>query len=250
MLEHGKSGKGLTMAINVRQTQKNLKTAGYDPSGIDGIPGGGYYAALLAHNAQRQADNTIRAIGKVMAVQIQLYGFDNSPAVLAEWIAETAHETGGFKVFQENMCYSATRLMQVWPSRFKTLEQAKPYAWDPSDPDREDVELANYVYGSRMGNESNGTNDDDGWDHRGGGLLQHTGAAEYKCLKDRLGFEPDDVRNPAKAVIAACDFFTRAKTMSFAASDNFVGSRRSVNGGIIGLNEVALRRLRTLEVLV
>lgn len=37
------------MSINVRQTQINLKNAGYDPNGIDGIPGGGYYAALLAH---------------------------------------------------------------------------------------------------------------------------------------------------------------------------------------------------------
>lgn len=238
------------MAINVRQTQKNLKTAGYDPNGVDGIPGGGYYAALLAHNAQRQADDTIRAIGKVMAVQIPLYGFDRSPVVLAEWIAETANETGGFKAFQENMCYSAERLMRVWPTRFKTLAQAKPYAWDPSDPDREDIALANYVYGSRMGNELNGTDDNDGWDHRGGGMLQHTGAGEYKLLKDRLGFDPDDVRDPAKSVIAACDFFTRAKTMLFVDRGDFTGSRKSVNGGSIGLSEVASLRARSLKVLV
>lgn len=238
------------MSINVRQTQINLKTAGYDPNGIDGIPGGGYYAALLAHNAQRPADATIKAIGKVMATQIPLYGFDSSPQRLAEWIAETANETGGFKVFQENMCYSAARLMQVWPSRFKTLAAAQPYAWDPSDPDREDIALANYVYGSRMGNELNGTDDDDGWDHRGGGMLQHTGAGEYQRLKDRLGFDPDDVRDPAKSVIAACDFFTRAKTMGFVDRGDFAGARKSVNGGSIGLSEVATRRTRTLKVLV
>lgn len=237
------------MSINVRQTQINLKNAGFDPNGIDGIPGGGYYAALLAHNAQRQADDTIRAIGKVMATQIPLYGFDRSPVVLAEWIAETSNETGGFKAFQENMCYSAKRLMQVWPSRFPTLASAQPYAWDPSDPDREDIALANYVYGSRMGNEVNGTDDNDGWDHRGGGMLQHTGAGEYKRLKDRLGFDPDDVRNPAKSVIAACDFFSRAGTMSFVDRGDFRGARKSVNGGYIGVDEVATRRARSLQVI-
>lgn len=238
------------MSINVRQTQINLKAAGYDPNGIDGIAGGGYYAALLAHNAGRQKDAVITAIGKVMATQIPLYGFDSSPQRLAEWIAETSNETGGFKVFQENMCYSAKRLMQVWPSRFPTLASATPYAWDPSDPDREDIALANYVYGGRMGNELNGTDDNDGWDHRGGGMLQHTGAGEYQRLKDRLGFDPDDVRDPAKSVIAACDFFTRAKTMGFVDRGDYRGARRSVNGGYIGVDEVATRRTRTLKVLV
>lgn len=238
------------MPINIRQTQINLKNAGYDPKGIDGIPGPGFYTALLRHNTSRQADSVLSAIGKVMAVQIPLYGFDSSPNVLAEWIAQTANETGGFKVFQENMCYSAKRLTEIWPSRFKTLADARPYAWDPTDPDREDIALANYVYGSRMGNEANGTADNDGWDHRGGGMLQHTGEAEYQRLKDRLGFDPDDVRDPAKSVIAACDFFTRAKTMSFVEKGDFAGSRKSVNGGTIGLNEVAARRSRSLTVIV
>lgn len=227
------------MPINVRQSQTNLKAAGYDPNGIDGIPGRGFYAALLAHNVKRQPDDTLRAIASVMAAQLPLFGWDDTPQRLAEWIAETANETGGYTVFQENMNYSAKRLTEVWPSRFPSLAAAQPYANNPKA-------LANKVYGDRMGNRA-GT--DDGYDHRGGGLLQHTGAAEYAALKTRLGYDPDDVRDPAKGVLAACDFFRRAGTAALVDKGDFRGARKSVNGGFIGVDEVAARRNRTLSVL-
>lgn len=237
-------------AINWKSAQLDLARVGQQPGVADGVPGPKTYTALLSHVAGRSADATIRAIAGVMAVQMPLYGFDQSAERLAEFAAETANETGGYKVFQENMCYSAKRLMQVWPSRFPTLASAQPYAWDPSDPDREDIALANMVYGSRMGNEANGTDDNDGWDHRGGGMLQHTGAAEYARLLARLGFTPDDVRDPAKSVIAACDYMVRANTMDFVDRGDFRGARRSVNGGYIGVDEVATRRARALQVLL
>lgn len=101
-----------------------------------------------------------------------------------------------------------------------------------------------------MGNQDNGTDDDDGWDHRGRGMLQHTGAAEYATLKSRLGLEPDDVADPAKSVLAACDFMQRAKTMQFVDKGDYPGARRSVNGGLIGVDEVGVRRNRSLKVLL
>lgn len=236
-------------AINWRRTQTLLLGTGYDPNGVDGIAGKGTFTALFAHQARRQPDATLRAIGGVAAAVLPVFGWTADAERLAEFLAQTAHETGGFTSFAENMCYSAARIMQVWPSRFPTLASAQPYAWDPSDPDREDIALANYVYGGRMGNEKNGTDDDDGWDHRGGGMLQHTGAAEYEKLRERLGFTPDDVRDPAKSVIAACDYLARAKTQGFIDRGDWPGSRKSVNGGTLGLAEVATRRARTLMVL-
>lgn len=227
------------MPINVRQTQINLKAAGYDPNGIDGVPGRGFYAALLGHNVKRQPDDTLRAIGGVMAAMLPLYGWDASRERLAEWIGETSNETGGYTAFQENMSYSAERIAQVWPGRFPSVASAKPYERNPRA-------LASKVYGDRMGNRP-GT--DDGYDHRGGGLLQHTGAGEYDKLFQRLGFTPDDVRDPAKSVIAACDFFARAGTQRFVDQSDFPGARKSVNGGLIGVDEVAARRNRTLTVL-
>lgn len=78
-------------------------------------------------------------------------------------IAQMGHETMGFTRFEELMSYSAKRLMQVWPSRFPDLATAQAYANNPR-------KLANYVYGSRMGNRGG----DDGWNFRGSGALQHS----------------------------------------------------------------------------
>jgi predicted chitinase len=81
-------------------------------------------------------------------------------------------------------------------------------------------------------------------------MLQHTGADEYRKLKDRLGFDPDDVRDPAKSLIAACDYLARAKTQTFIDRGDFIKSRQSVNGGTIGITEVTIRRTRSLTVLM
>lgn len=236
-------------AINWKAAQSALNRAGFASGIEDGIPGKATYGALLGYVAGHQPDAAIRAIAVECAKQLPKYGISDSPNRLAEWLGETCNETGGYTRFEENLHYSAARLIAVWPSRFKTLAAAAPYAWDPSDPDREDVALANLVYGSRMGNEANGTNDNDGWDHRGSGLLQHTGAAEYAALKQRIGYDPDDVRDPAKSVLASCDYWQRKGINALCDRGDFTGARRAINGGTIGLAEVAARRNRALKVL-
>ncbi len=92
------------------------------------------------------------------------------PRWLAYIFATAHHETGArFAPIEENLNYSAKRLMQVWPKRFPSLAAANPYA---NNPER----LANSVYGGRLGNTSPG----DGWKYRGRGLVQITGKANYE----------------------------------------------------------------------
>jgi len=227
-------------AINWRAVQQNLAKAGYDPNGIDGIAGKGTFTALFAHQARRQPDATLRAIGGVAAAVLPVFGWTADAERLAEFLAQTAHESGGFSAFEEKLNYSAERLMAVWPNRFSSLSIAAAYAGNPE-------RLANFVYAGRMGNGP--PESGDGWRNRGGGMLQHTGADEYAKLGERLGFTPDDVRDPAKSVIAACDYLARAKNQGFIDRGDWPGSRKSVNGGTLGLAEVATRRARTLMVL-
>lgn len=88
-------------------------------------------------------------------------------------------ETGGLTVIAENMSYSAKRMREVWPSRFRGVRgwnKARRLAHNPRG-------LANEVYGGRMGNRR-GT--DDGYDYRGRGLLQITGREMYQDMADRL----------------------------------------------------------------
>ena len=103
------------------------------------------------------------------------------------YILSTAYgETGGrMQPVRENLNYSATRLMQVWPTRFPTTASTRGYARNPKA-------LANRVYNGRMGNR---TGTDDGWNYRGGGIGQVTGRENYAKFGERIGVNLLD--NPA-----------------------------------------------------
>lgn len=220
-------------AINWKKAQAALGVTS------DGLPGPVTYGALFGFAAGRVANDTDRAIGRQFAAVATKYGVTVSAERLADFLAQTSHESAGYTRFSENMNYSAKRLTQVWPSRFPTIDSATPYANNPRA-------LANKVYGDRMGNRV-GT--DDGWNNRGGGMLQHTGAGEYSLLKARLGYSPDDVRDPAKSVVAALDFYQRRDVFAFVDKGDTTGARRAVNGGTLGLVEVNKKRARLLGIL-
>lgn len=87
----------------------------------------------------------------------------------AVFLGNLSHESGSFSKVEESLYYSAKRLRQVWPSRFKTASSARRVAKNPPA-------LANHVYNGRMGNRP-GSND--GWAYRGRGLIQLTGRSNY-----------------------------------------------------------------------
>lgn len=171
----------------------------------------------------------------------------------AAFAATIAHESGGGRILEENMRYSAARLVAIWPRRFPTIEAARPFAWDASDPDREDIALANRVYGGRMGNEDNGTSDDDGWERRGRGLIGLTGMDAYRLAADATGFplieQPDLAAQPNVAAAIACWAWADWKQCNpLADAGNVEGWRRAINGGLIGLDDVRRRYEAALKV--
>ena len=171
----------------------------------------------------------------------------------AAFAATIGHESAGGTRLVEGMGYSAARLMKVWPSRFPTLSAAQPYAWDPSDPDREDIALANLVYGGRMGNENDGTADNDGWDYRGRGLIGLTGKDAYSIAADQLGLpllqQPDLAAQPNVAAEVACWVWAAWKGCNPLADAGHVEAwRRRINGGLIGLADVRARYEAALRV--
>ena len=128
------------------------------------------------------------------------------------------------KPLTENLSYSARRLRQVWPSRFKTMERAKSYARNP-------VRLANEVYGGRLGNHSAG----DGYKYRGRGYIQITGRANY--AKFGLEDRPEDALLPKDAALIAVIGMERGRFTGKKLADyqrggafDFTRSRAIVNG--------------------
>ena len=77
----------------------------------------------------------------------------------AHFFGQCAHESGNFKVFSENLNYSAEGLNKIFPKYFiKAGRNAANYARNPQ-------KIANVVYSNRMGN--GGEASGDGWRYRG-----------------------------------------------------------------------------------
>jgi putative chitinase len=127
---------------------------------------------------------------------------------------------------EEGLNYSAERLMAVWPTRFPTLESAKPYA-------RNGAVLANKVYGGRMGNVEPG----DGFKFRGRGLLQVTGRDNYRAVGKILGIDleksPDLLSQPEMALRASIAWWEGNIPDELMGDIKKVTKR--VNGGTVGL---------------
>lgn len=156
-----------------------------------------------------------------------------TPVRAAHFFAQTSHETGGFKLFSENLNYSAQGLQSIFAKYFPgNLEES--YARNPE-------KIANRVYASRMGNgdEKSG----DGWKYRGRGALQLTGKDNYKAFAQYLG-KPEIITNPdlvstEYAFESAMFFFDKNKLWSICDQGindkTILALTKRINGGTHGL---------------
>lgn len=159
----------------------------------------------------------------------------NTSSRIAAFVAQCAHESGGFMVLKENLNYKPATLRKIFPKYFPTDELAQEYC---SRPNRQEA-IANRVYASRMGNgdESSG----DGWRFCGRGLIQLTGRSNYQAFADSLEMSIDDV--PAYlgtfegASQSACWFFETNKLNQWADAGDILTLTKRINGGTIGLND-------------
>jgi putative chitinase len=118
-----------------------------------------------------------------------------SPARAAHFFAQTAHESGGFKRFSENLNYSAKGLRGTFGKYFKTDMQAQMYARQPQ-------RIANRVYANRMGNGDEASGE--GWLYRGRGALQLTGKDNYEEFGEYIGRVEEILENPDLVATELC----------------------------------------------
>ena len=156
----------------------------------------------------------------------------NTPERQAAFIGQCAHESMNFTKLEENMNYSAEGLMKTWPSRFPTLESAKPYHRNPE-------KIANKVYAGRMGNGPEETGE--GWLYHGRGLIQLTGKDNYTLAGDALNMDfihsPDYVLVPKYAALTAGWYWNKRQLNKEADAKDYTGMTKKINGGTIGLDD-------------
>lgn len=158
------------------------------------------------------------------------FGLFDNPKRMAAFLAQVAHESGGFNFTKEGLNYSAAALNKTFKKYFPTVASAQPYARQPA-------KIANKVYANRMGNgpESSG----DGYRFCGRGLIQLTGRNNYTRFANAIGKTlPETIaylETPEGAVASAAWFWDVNKLNIYADKGDFVGLTRRINGGTIGL---------------
>lgn len=166
-------------------------------------------------------------------VHMPAYGID-TPARVAAFLAQVAHESADFTRVTENLNYSAFGLASTWPSRFR-LPNGQPNELAHA-LHRNPIAIANHVYANRMGNGDVAS--EDGWRYRGRGLKQLTGRANYAACGEGIGLDlighPELLEEPDAAVESACWYWREHGLNALADAGDFEGVTRRINGGLIG----------------
>jgi putative chitinase len=153
----------------------------------------------------------------------------NNPFRVSGFFGNIGHESSDLNDLEENLNYSAKRLMEVWPTRFRTADQAAKYARNPQA-------LANNVYAGRMGNGNEASGD--GWRFRGRGPLQLTGRHNYTKASEYLNIDfvgnPDQVATVEFGTEAALWFFVENGLFQICDTQNWDLLTRRINGGTHG----------------
>jgi putative chitinase len=159
-----------------------------------------------------------------------------SPNRAAHFFAQTAHESGNFKAFSENLNYGAKGLRGIFRKYFPTDALAKAY-------ERKPAKIANRVYGNRMGNGDEASGE--GFAFRGRGALQLTGKFNYSEFSKYVN-RPDIMDNPdlvatELAFESALWFFDKNKLWSICDQGindaAIVALTRKINGGQHGIED-------------
>lgn len=156
-----------------------------------------------------------------------------NPLRLAHFLAQCGHESGGWKAVSENLNYSSKGLMSIFGKYFPTLALAEQYARKP-------IAIASRVYGNRMGNGAEPTQE--GYKFRGRGYIQLTGKDNYSAFDK---FVPEDILGNPDLVatkyplMSAAWFFNKNGLWTIcdrgADQGTVTAVTKRVNGGTIGL---------------
>ena len=171
------------------------------------------------------------------------YDIDTVPRVAA-FLAQTAHESGGYRAIKENLNYKAESLMKVWPRYFPDMATAQRYA-------HKQEAIANRAYANRMGNgdESSG----DGWKFCGRGLIQLTGKSNYQRYAESLEISLDEASEHLttfEGCVQSAAWFWEANNLNqYADSGDILTMTKRINGGTLGLEDRIKHYKHALHVL-
>ena len=158
------------------------------------------------------------------------YDINTVPRVAA-FLAQTAHESGGYRAIKENLNYKAESLCKVWPKYFN--------AGNAGQYTHNQQAIANRAYANRMGNGDEASGD--GWKFCGRGLIQLTGKDNYSRYAQSLEISLDEASEHLTTfegcVQSAAWFWENNNLNQYADNGDILTMTKRINGGTLGLED-------------
>lgn len=187
---------------------------------------------LLQHMCPHTHEGVLQMFVDPLNDVAKHYDMLENPKREAAFVAQVAHESGGFTATKENLKYKAASLMKTFHKYFPSMSLAMEY-------ERKPEKIANRVYANRMGNGDEASGD--GWMFHGRGLIQLTGRDNYTRFANSIGKTVEDtaayMETAAGATASAGWFWYANKLNAYCDNDEFVMLTKRINGGTIGLED-------------
>jgi len=205
------------------------------PTGTVGVPSGGDAArkkkvAGATHRVQLALP--VAAIETAALVLLAHEGVTDTNE-RAMFLAQLAHESGGFRHVRENLHYRPARLLAVFPKYFRSIEDADAVAADG------EMAIAERIYGMRKG--LGNTLPGDGAKFIGRGFIQLTGRANYTVAGTFIGVDlvaHPELAERADIALRIAGWFWQTRGIGpLARAGNVRKVTQLINGGTVGLTD-------------
>ena len=170
----------------------------------------------------------------------------DTPERVAAFLAQCAHESGGFKAIKENLNYKPATLVTLFKKYFDQPTAERYCAMADKQ-----AAIANKIYANRMGNgpESSG----DGYRYCGRGLIQLTGKdnyTRYAQSTEQTVEEASEHLTTFEGCVQSAAWFWEANNLNqWADSGDILTMTKRINGGTIGLEDRKKHYAHALHVL-
>lgn len=148
--------------------------------------------AEMIRRVAPQCGTNAAAVAAALQPAIERFGITTRRR-LAHFLAQVAHESGGFTRKRENFNYTPAAILATFNTpkvkRF-TPAQAELHGRTAAHAASQ-AAIANIAYANRMGNR--GPESGDGWRTRGAGWMQITGSTNHNAVADYFGLSRDTI---------------------------------------------------------
>lgn len=208
-------------------------------------------AETLKRFAPKARPEYLSILGEKGDAVLSRYGINANSRRFCHFMAQVGHECGGFTISEENLNYSAKRMVEIFgPGRHSariTMSEAQSLVGNKEA-------FAERVYG--LGNprkkDLGNTQPGDGYRYRGRGFLQITGRSAYHEASKRTGVDfennPDLAGQPEYALMTAADFWNSRKLNTHADGNNIERITKGINGGHNGLPDRKARFAKATQI--